>query len=708
MGLRRSACGRMGLQDMAMGDETTRGCGCIRAALACWLILGCAAGVGAQEAGVGAQEAQRDSVRHMDEVTVTSRQTVRTLATAQTLDGAELQALSTTSVADALKYFSGVQVKDYGGLGGLKTINVRSLGAQHVGVYVDGIRLTNAQNGTIDLGKFSLSSMESVSLYNANRLDYCQSASEYASGATVYLQTRRPDRDSLAVQLRNGSFSTWAARANAQFCRRGWRGFVDGEYCSSRGDYPFRYRSEYEDTVGRRANSDIRYARIEAALFRGGFSSHVYYYDSERGCPGGIVRRLSDKYTNIGREWDRDFFVQAGYEARLQEKSIVKLSAKYSNEYLRYDTDFPENQNTPRVDNHFRLQDAYAAFCYALMPWPWLTVSTSYDLRYSFLGADLKHFEDVKRLDQKQVVAAQASYRGLQAAVSALHQHYSDDTFVKAGAAEPIDRWTPSVSLAYTLAGITLRGWYKEIFRAPTLNDLYYTQSGNRNLKPEYTRQFNIGLEYHLPDVRRTGTKGRWSADMQADVYWNRVENRIVCLPLKGTYTWSMMNYGETFCRGLNATLKGHYRTGRWNMSLLGSFTWQHDVDRTDPEDEDMYDRPICYSPAFSTGLTAIAGWHGLQFTASYLYVGERMWSKADPEDILEPYHNVDMKLQYNTTAGQLCRLFRGGMHRPGPVSRTSVGLCLEVCDVLDIQYEHLPRYPMPGRNYKLTLSLGI
>ena len=143
-----------------------------------------------------------DSTKQLREVSVTSKVPVRTIATSQTLSGADLQALSTTSVADALKYFAGVQIKDYGGLGGLKTINVRSLGAQHVGVYVDGIRLTNAQNGTVDLGKFSLSSMETVSLYNANKLDYCQSASEYASGATVYLQTKRPTHDSLSVQLR--------------------------------------------------------------------------------------------------------------------------------------------------------------------------------------------------------------------------------------------------------------------------------------------------------------------------------------------------------------------------------------------------------------------------------------------------------------------------------------------------------------------------
>ncbi len=632
-----------------------------------------------------------DSIRELYEVTVTSKVPVRTIATSQTLSGADLQALSTTSVADALKYFAGVQIKDYGGLGGLKTINVRSLGAQHVGVYVDGIRLTNAQNGTVDLGKFSLSSMETVSLYNANKLDYCQSASEYASGATVYLQTKRPTHDSLSVQLRNASFFTWMAKVNGQFSWRGWQGFVDGEYCSSRGNYPFRYHSEYEDTVGRRANSDIRYGRVEAALFRGGFSSHVYYYDSERGCPGGIVRRLSDKYTNVGREWDRDFFVQASYQEQPLKWLRYKANAKYANEYLRYNTKYPENQNTARVDNHYRQQDAYGALCAAFMPWSWLSLSSSYDIRYSIMKADLKRFEDVKRVDQKLVFAAQASWNGLQAAASALHQRYSDWTFVQAGAADPIDMWTPAVSLAYTFCGITVRGWYKEIFRAPTLNDLYYTQVGNRNLKPEDTKQLNLGVEYHysLPPSPSKGRGG--SVEVQADAYINKIENRIVCLPLKGTYTWSMMNYGETFCRGLNATLKGHYMMKQWHFSLLSSITWQRDVDRTDPTDEDMYNKPICYSPTFSTGLTGIVGWRTLQFTTSYLYVGERMWSKADPEDILEPYHNVDMKLSYTHNIG-----------------KTSLGLCMEVCDVLDIQYEHLPRYPMPGRNYKLTLSFGI
>ena len=374
------------------------------------------------------------------------------------------------------------------------------------------------------------------------------------------------------------------------------------------------------------------------------------------------------------------------------------MNAKYTNEYLRYCTDYPENQNTARVNNHYRQEDGYGALCYGYTPWPWLSLSTSYDVRYSKLRADLKHFDNVFRLDQKEVVAAQMNYHGVQAAASMLHQHYHDFTFTRVGAADPLDRWTPAVSVAYTLYGVTMRAWYKKIFRAPTLNDLYYTQVGNRNLKPEYTKQWNIGLEYHWTASHLSPLAPHLSFDVQADVYQNRIENRIVCLPLKGTYTWTMMNYGYTFCRGLNATAQGHYDKKDWHFSLLTSLTWQKDLNRTDPTDEDTYNKPICYSPELSYTLTGVAARKELSLTISYMHVGERMWSYADPEDILEPYNNVDAKLSYFMPSTLVSRL--------SPL--TSLGLCLEVCDVLNEQYEHIPRYPMPGRNYKLTLTIGI
>ena len=619
-----------------------------------------------------------DSVVNLKSVEVLG--TRRPLATVQELSGSKLRSLSSTSIADALKYFAGTQIKDYGGLGGLKTINVRSLGAQHVGVYIDGIRITNAQNGTVDLGKYSLSTLESVSLYNANKLERGQSASEYASGATVYLRTRRPASDSLSVLAGIGSFSTYRTRLNLEFSRKGWQGFIDGEYLYSKGDYPFRYKSEYEDTVGRRKNSDITFYRIEGALFHRGFAAHCYSYISERGCPGGIVRRLSDKYNNIGREWDRDFFIQASWQHEFNPMHFVRFNSKYSHEFLRYNTDYPENQNTARVDNRYRQNDGYLSAAYSFSPWNVLNLNVSYDARLSWLTADLRNFSTVRRLDQKGVADLRFEWNCIRAQASVLYQNYKDHTRLKTGAAEPISRFTPSVSVGCFLYGFTLRAWYKKIFRVPTLNDLYYTQAGNRNLKPEYTRQWNVGLEYDF-------SKGPWLVSAQADAYINHIDNRIVCLPLRGTYTWSMMNYGKTFCRGLNGNVSAQFSLLDWIFSLTGSLTLQHDVNHTNPEDEDTYDVPICYSPKCSFGITGFVAWKNFSLTISDLHVSKRIWSYGDPEDILPPYNNVDVKLS--------------GKWKWFVAS-------LEINDLFDVQYEHIPRYPMPGRTLRFTLTYTL
>ena len=97
--------------------------------------------------GATAVSAQKDSsrlsqIQRIDSVVVLGSRRPEKIIPAQVLDGAELQRLSVHSVADAIRYFSGVQIKDYGGIGGLKTINVRSMGTQHVGVFYDGVQIT--------------------------------------------------------------------------------------------------------------------------------------------------------------------------------------------------------------------------------------------------------------------------------------------------------------------------------------------------------------------------------------------------------------------------------------------------------------------------------------------------------------------------------------------------------------------------------------
>ena len=619
-------------------------------------------------ATAGAQTSRLDSVQTLGDVSVVGVKP-HYLTPSQTLRGDMLRSLSATSVADALKYFSGVQIKDYGGLGGLKTVNVRSLGSQHVGVYLDGIRITNAQNGQIDLGRYSLSNMESVSLYNANRNERLQSASEYASAATVYMQTKRPTQTTYTMEYGCGSFGL--NKLKGYFALKNLL-FVDAEYQHSDGDYAFRFRSEQEDTVGTRHNSDITFYRLEAAGFYKGLSTHVYYYNSERGLPGPVIRRLSDQWDSTDRQWDENFFIQSSYKHSWEHFGL-KTNLKYSYDYLHYLQDPRTNAATMYCNNHYTQQDLYGSVA-AAWNTRYVSLTASTDLRWSDLDADVYKFAYVYRIDSKSLLSAIASYRGFEANIALLYTHISDHT---RGAASPLSRLTPMYLASWHGGPLTVRAFHKRIFRAPTLNDLYYTLVGNAQLRPEYTSQWDLGIDYKDRHLH-----------LAVDLYTSRIEDKIVAIPMKCQFRWSMVNFGLVRSLGISTTA-GYDRTlGKLVLSANANYTCQRDRDFSSPSDPE-YKNTIPYSPLHSASLIVSLGYDGWSACTSWLYTGDRFaLISNNKEDMLGAWQTVDLKLSKTFT-----------------VSRHSLQTTIECNNLTDSRHEVVKRYPMPGRNWKLTLQ---
>lgn len=619
-------------------------------------------------ATAGAQTSRLDSVQTLGDVSVVGVKP-HYLTPSQTLRGDMLRSLSATSVADALKNFSGVQIKDYGGLGGLKTVNVRSLGSQHVGVYLDGIRITNAQNGQIDLGRYSLSNMESVSLYNANRNERLQSASEYASAATVYMQTKRPTETTYMMEYGCGSFGL--NKLKGYFALKNLL-FIDAEYQHSDGDYAFRFRSEQEDTVGTRHNSDITFYRLEAAGFYKGLSTHVYYYNSERGLPGPVIRRLSDQWDSTDRQWDENFFIQSSYKHSWEHFGL-KTNLKYSYDYLHYLQDPRTNAATMYCNNHYTQQDLYGSVA-AAWNTRYVSLTASTDLRWSDLNADVYKFAYVYRLDSKSLLSAIASYRGFEANIALLYTHISDHT---RSAASPLSRLTPMYLASWHGGPLTIRAFHKRIFRAPTLNDLYYTLVGNAQLRPEYTSQWDLGVDYKDHHLH-----------LALDLYTSRIEDKIVAIPMKCQFRWSMVNFGLVRSLGISTTA-GYDRTwGKLALSANANYTCQRDRDFSSPSDPE-YKNTIPYSPLHSASLIVSLVYDGWSACTSWLYTGDRFaLISNNKEDMLGAWQTVDLKLSKTFT-----------------VSRHSLQTTIECNNLTDSRHEVVKRYPMPGRNWKLTLQ---
>ena len=115
----------------------------------------------------GAQQVFPDTTRYLREVTVEAQRIpVNTQASSptQTLTASDLSRLPSLDVGEALKHLAGLQVRDYGGVGGMKTVDVRGLGSQHTGVVYDGVQVGDCQTGQVDLGRYSLGNVSFLSV----------------------------------------------------------------------------------------------------------------------------------------------------------------------------------------------------------------------------------------------------------------------------------------------------------------------------------------------------------------------------------------------------------------------------------------------------------------------------------------------------------------------------------------------------------------
>ena len=646
-----------------------------------------------------------DSIRHLYEVTVTAHRDKggSSIIPVQQLKGKELERLSVHSVADAMRYFAGVQIKDYGGIGGLKTVNVRSLGTNHTGVFYDGIQLGNAQNGQIDLGRFSLDNMEALQLYNGEKSDLLQTAKDYASASTVYLQTRKPlfathKRYNLNVAMKAGSFDTYnpsllweqklTEKLSAQF---------SGEYMSTSGRYKFSYaKKNGYDTTEVRRNGDVSALRTEAALFGkskdGEWRAKVYFYNSERGFPGASVREEPGKYRHQDRQWDTSVFGQGTFRRNFTNRYSLLLNTKVAYDYLHYLSDPRLDVTTMYTDNHYRQSEAYLSAAHLYQIRTWWQVSLSNDVQYNYLDADLVNFVYPTRWTLLSALSTSLHWDKLSFRMSGLQTYVNDKTRMVGGSAGSKNRFTPALILGYQPLDkgnhdLSLRAFYKRIFRMPTFNDLYYTFIGNKDLKPEYTTQYNVGGTY-----KKVWEKGLLrSVELRADGYYNEVEDKIVAMPTSNQFRWTMMNFGLCHIWGLDASLRTDWRLGNLDVNTNCSYTFNRAMDHTD-KDSPFYGGQLPYIPWHAFSAIVGLSWRDWAFNYSFIYTGERYEASANiPENYSKPWYTSDLSLT---------KLVR--------IKKCTLRITGEVNNVFNQQYEVVQCYPMPGTNFKVKINVII
>lgn len=649
-----------------------------------------------------------DSIQSLHELIVTTRRPWEPteIIPVQTLAGEELRRLSSNSVADALRYFSGVQVKDYGGVGGIKTVNIRSMGTNHTGVVYDGVALGNAQNGQIDLGQFSLDNMEALSLYNGQKSQILQPARDFGNAGTIYMRTAVPqfkDDETYHARaaVRTGSFDLINPSALVQLkLSRRVSASLSAEWLNSSGKYKFRYRRVNPagevayDTTATRQNGDINATRLEASVFgktsHGNWMAKAYNYNSERGIPGAIVNNVWRRGERI---WDTNSFIQGHWRATYGRWTTL-TNAKYA----FYRTHYVNNDDKQiKVDNLYRQREVYVSTAnqYDIIPGKW-EVSASYDFMFNSLDADVYDFVRPERYSNLLSAATAITLGRFKGQASALA------TFVRDMLEEVQDPptkhvFTPAVYASYAFVDcktergsdmLSLRAFYKRSFRMPTFNDLYYADMGNSKLNPERVTQYNVGIVYD--HARRHSLLS--SIKFSADGYYNKVHDKIVAYPKGQQFRWTMLNLGLVDIRGVDISAAATVTPRRdMDITLRLQYTWQRAIDITNPEDN-YYRDQIPYIPHHSGSAIANIAWRRWNLNYSFIYVGERYNQQENIRyNYTQPWYTSDVSLTRDFTLGK-------------------VGLraTVEVNNLLSQDYDVIINYPMPKRNYRFTLTVTI
>lgn len=636
---------------------------------------------------VDAQNKDSIQTQHIDEVTVVTQvkpSVSRSASPLQIMTSTDLERIGVQSVSDAVRRLAGVMVKDYGGMGGLKTVSIRGLGDQHTAVLYDGVAFNDAQSGATDISRFSLENISLLSLSIGQSDDIFQSAKAFASAGSLNIRTAKPQLGNKKVKsqvlLSTGSWGMFSpAIIQSYKITSSWAATLNGRWQRVDGIYPFKFDNGQSIENRKRYNSDVDIWQTELNLYgdlkkAGSLQLKVFYFDSERGIPGSTI---SESIKATERLWNKDFLTQANYEKKINSKFSIQGLAKYSHLYSRYiDVDIKYTDGF-QLDKYTQTE-YYGSASALYKPTDVISVSLAQDYSYNKLESNFINQQYPSRSTSLTALNIQAKTNRLTATASLLGTYIGEN--VKQGD-RPKDkkRLSPAFSLSYNPfdIGLRFRASYKDIYRVPTFNDMYYFRMGNTGLRPEISRQYNIGTTLY-----RSVNDTYSLLSVSVDAYINKVKDKIVIFGA-GPQVLKMVNMDNVTVHGLDiATTSEFDLSSTYKLIAIGSYSYQ-----SSKNDETKKQVPYTPEHSGSGSLSFENPWLNVTYS---LVASGKVYSKQDHTKMSRIESYYDHSVSVNKTF---------------LLKQTKLRLQAELLNLSNKNYEIMQGYPMPGRSFRVLTA---
>lgn len=583
-----------------------------------------------------------------------------------------------------LSLLPGLQIKNYGDVGGLKTVSFRSLGAGHTALVQDYSSVSTTQSGQADLSSFPVDFIERLELITLSPTRTQIPIHAKLAGAVVNVESLHSyvgtNKRNLIAGLQAGSFDQYEGYLMLQKRAKKWAGTLTGKIRSYGGSYPYTYLNGNTTIQDRRKNNSlleyfgtgsVQYSpnqhhqfqlRISGNEYQKDLAGAVIFYNSNAaqylngyGLNGSINHQFKKNKWNV--------FSSVNY----QKNNLQYLDSTYLNSQGYLDSRYYSSQ--------FDLQSQAA---YSITNKLDLLIGSSF-ISESLQGSSL--VGNPSRNTSESMVGMEWKAIG-----KILAQLGAQGVFEKRDTVTT-NQWNllPAVSWSFDLGNKNKIGIvYRYTCRQPTFNELYYQQIGNKKLRTEKAHIVSLRYELILPFKRGI-------AQTMVQPFYSYVYDKILAIPTKNLFIWSIQNIGKSDAMGVEFTEFIQKKIRNHTLGARINYTFQYTQDISDSKSP-TYRNILSYSPLHSGSLELDYSWKKVSFFVLTSYLGERYAMNQNiPSNLLDAYLLLDAGASYTQQ-----------------LKKSELTLRFTLNNITNRQYSYINYFVMPGTHFNIRLQYAL
>jgi vitamin B12 transporter len=626
----------------------------------------------------------------LEPVVVPEHHKQREVVGIQKLSRKEIQLQQAEDIGALMQRFAGVSMKNYGGLGGLKTMSVRGLSGSHSVICVDGFSIQNTQAGQLDLSTIQSDNLESISLHIGGKFEQLLPVSAYLGGNSVHIKTFENtfsvDTFQLRFQSKMGSFSQFDNTLSLKWGFK--KSFISffAKYRKAESDYPFQFHNGNHLYSGIRENNQLEemYGGVHVGIRPTAKSILKFSYQGtwiDKGLPGAVIL-----YNSTANQYLKSTIHQINVDFRyVGEKYIFRtyFSNRYD-ELIYTDSSYLNIQGLLR--NQYYQNNLQHGVLVQFVKDQKSQITAGIESNFATLQTTIENQMNPIRFHVKSFIQAIFESKSwettLQLAGEFLNNQMNHNSNQE-------HAFTPSLHIqkksSWKQIGIPFMG-AKRSFRMPSFNEMYYNHIGNIHLKPEKANQLYTGIQ-------REWKQKSWSFQTTINAYYNLVEDKIIAMPTKNVFIWSMQNVGMVQIFGSDVQF---HLVKKINQSILFQFncnyTFQHAVDIVSRESQ-TFGHQIPYVPKHTSQNS---------LTFNYKNVGINMSSFSSSRR-----YALSENIASNEIAG--FTVFDASFfYKLKLKANQSLRFQLNVRNITNKSYAFVRYFVMPGRNFMGSISFEL